>query len=243
LLINPIRDVYCRCTFQYFSFHGRESAHMCPARILVADDHDVVRQGLRSLIQEQPQWKIIAEVKEGRDAVAKASELKPNIAILDISMPSLNGLDATKQILKLNTHTKILILTMHDSEQVIENALNAGARGYILKADASRDLVLGIQALLAGRTFFTQKAAQIVRDGFMGKRPTPTDGESGVLTTREREILQLLAEGKINKEVAALLDLSTNTVETHRANLMRKLSCHCVSDLVRYAVRRHLVEA
>ncbi|PYU27291.1 MAG: DNA-binding response regulator [Acidobacteria bacterium] len=216
---------------------------MCPARILVADDHDVVRQGLRSLIQEQPQWKIIAEVKDGRGAVAKASELKPDIAILDISMPSLNGLDATKQILKLNTHTKILILSMHDSEQVIANVLGAGARGYILKADAGRDLVLGIQALLAGQTFFTQKAAQIVLDGFTGKRPTPTDGESSVLTAREREVLQLLAEGKINKEVAALLDLSTKTVATHRTNLMRKLSCHCVSELVRYAVRNHLVEA
>jgi DNA-binding NarL/FixJ family response regulator len=216
---------------------------MCPARILVADDHDVVRQGLRSLIQEQPQWKIIAEVKDGRNAVAKTSELKPDIAILDISMPSLNGLDATRQILKLNTHTKILILSMHDSEQVIENVLNAGARGYVLKADAASDLVRAMQALLAGQTFFTQKASQIILDGFTGKRPKATQGESQVLTAREREILQLLAEGKISKEVAALLDLSTKTVEAHRTNLMRKLSCHSVSELVRFAVRNHLVEA
>jgi DNA-binding NarL/FixJ family response regulator len=216
---------------------------MCPASILVADDHDVVRQGLRSIIQEQPQWKIIAEVKDGRDAVAKASELKPDIAILDISMPSLNGLDATRQISKLNTHTKILILSMHDSEQVIENVLNAGAWGYVLKADAASDLVRAMQALLAGQTFFTQKASQLVLDGFNGKRPKATQDESQVLTAREREILQLLAEGKVSKEVAALLDLSTKTVETHRTNLMRKLSCHCVSELIRYAVRNHFVEA
>jgi DNA-binding NarL/FixJ family response regulator len=216
---------------------------MCPARILVADDHDVVRQGLRSLIQEQPQWELVAEATDGRDAVEKAGELKPDIAILDISMPSLNGLDATRQILKLNTHTKILILSMHDSEQVIDNVLNAGARGYVLKADAASDLVRAMQALLAGQTFFTQKASQIILDGFAGKRLKATQGESQVLTAREREILQLLAEGKISKEVAALLDLSTNTVETHRTNLMRKLSCHCVSELVRFAVRNHLVEA
>jgi DNA-binding NarL/FixJ family response regulator len=203
----------------------------------------VVRQGLRSLIQEQPQWELVAEATDGRDAVEKASELKPDIAIVDITMPSLNGLDATKQILKFNTHTKILILSMHDSEQVIENVLNAGARGYVLKADAASDLVRAMQALLAGQTFFTQKASQIILDGFTGKRPKATQGESQVLTAREREILQLLAEGKISKEVAALLDLSTKTVETHRTNLMRKLSCHCVSELVRFAVRNHLVEA
>jgi DNA-binding NarL/FixJ family response regulator len=216
---------------------------MSPARILVADDHDVVRQGLGSLIQEQPQWKIIAEVKDGRDAVAKASELKPDIAILDISMPALNGLEATRQIIKVNPQTKVLILTVHDSEQVIESVLNAGARGYVLKADAASDLVRAMQALLAGQTFFTQKASQMILDGFNGKRPKTTQGESQVLTAREREILQLLAEGKVSKEVAALLNLSTKTVGTHRTNLMRKLSCHCVSELVRYAVRNHLVEA
>lgn len=216
---------------------------MSPARILVADDHDVVRQGLRLLIQEQPQWKIIAEVKDGRDAVAKASKLKPDIAILDISMPSLNGLEATRQIMKVNPQTKVLILTVHDSEQMIETVLQAGARGYVLKTDAGSDLVRAMQALLAGQTFYTQKASQIILDGFTGKRPRAIEGGSQVLTAREREILQLLAEGKISKEVAALLDLSTKTVVTHRTNLMRKLSCHCVGELVRYAVRNHLVEA
>jgi DNA-binding NarL/FixJ family response regulator len=216
---------------------------MSVARILVADDHDVVRRGLRSLIEEQQHWKLVAEAKDGREAVAKVKESKPDVAILDISMPSLNGLDAAKQILKLNPQTKVLILTMHDSEQLIENVLNAGARGYILKADAGRDLILAVEALLAGKTFFTQKAAQIVLDAFMGKRPATLDRESGPLTNREREIVQLLAEGKSSEEVASILDVSTKTVETHRTNLMRKLSCHSVSHLVRYAVRNHLVEA
>jgi DNA-binding NarL/FixJ family response regulator len=221
----------------------RGVSKMSVARILVADDHDVVRRGLRSLIEEQQHWKLVAEAKDGREAVAKVSELKPDVAILDISMPSLNGLDAAKQILKLNPQTKVLILTVHDSEQLIENVLNAGARGYILKADAGRDLILAVEALLAGKTFFTQKAAQIVLDAFMGKRPATVDRESGPLTNREREIVQLLAEGKSSKEVASILDVSTKTVETHRTNLMRKLSCHSVSHLVRYAVRNHLVEA
>ncbi len=216
---------------------------MCAARILVADDHEVVRQGLRTLLQEQAQWTVVAEAKDGREAVTKAGELKPNVAVIDISMPSLNGLDATKQMLKANPDLKVLILTMHDSEQIIESVLSAGAKGYILKSDASRELVAAVEALLAGKTFFTEKAAQIVLDGYMGKRPTAGNGESNLLSAREREVVQLLAEGKSSKEVASLLDLSTKTVETHRTNIMRKLSCHSVSELVRYAVRNHLVEA
>jgi DNA-binding NarL/FixJ family response regulator len=216
---------------------------VCAARILVADDHDVVRQGLRAFIQEQPGWQIVAEVKEGRAAVAKTHELKPDVAILDISMPSLNGLDGTRQIVKLSPHTKVLILTMHESERLIQDVLNAGARGYVMKADAGRDLVMAIQALLAGQTFFTQKVAQIVLDGFNGKRPATEPGESQRLTTKEREVVQLLAEGKSSKEVATVLDISTKTVETHRTNIMRKLSCHSVTELVRYAIRNHLAEA
>jgi DNA-binding NarL/FixJ family response regulator len=210
---------------------------------LVADDHDVVRQGLRAFIQEQPGWQIVAEVKEGRAAVAKTHELKPDVAILDISMPSLNGLDGTRQIVKLSPHTKVLILTMHESERLIQDVLNAGARGYVMKADAGRDLVMAIQALLAGQTFFTQKVAQIVLDGFNGKRPATEPGESQRLTTKEREVVQLLAEGKSSKEVATVLDVSTKTVETHQTNIMRKLSCHSVTELVRYAIRNHLAEA
>ena len=216
---------------------------MCQASILVADDHEVVRSGLRSLIQEQPEWKLVAEAKDGRDAVAKINELKPDVAIIDVGMPSLNGLDATRQILKVNKHTKILILSMYDSEELIESILNTGARGYVRKADASSDLVRAVQALLNGQTFFTHKAAQIMLERFTGKRERGAESNPRELGILEKEILRLLAQGKIVKEVAAELGLNTSAVEKHRKSLMRKLDCHCASDLVRYAVRNHLVEA
>lgn len=223
--------------------HQGTASHVCPARILVADDHDIVRHGVRSLIQERQHWKIVAEAKDGSDAVAKANELNPDLTILDISMPSLNGLDATRQILTGNPQAKVLVLTMHDSDGMIEDVLKAGARGYLLKTDAARKLLLAIEALLAGQTFFTQKVAQFVLDEFTGKRPTAAEGGSGVLTTREIEIIQLLADGRIGKEVAGLLGENTRTVETHRRRVMGKLSCHSVTQLVRYAIRNHIVEA
>jgi DNA-binding NarL/FixJ family response regulator len=216
---------------------------MCPARILVADDHEIVRQGLRALIQEHPQWELVAEATDGRDAVDKASELKPDIAIVDITMPSLNGLEAAKQMLKLNPPTKILIFTMHDSELAMQKAVNAGARGYVLKADAGRDIVRAVQALLNGQTFFTQKAAQIILDEFTGKRPSTPEGYPQALTAKEREILQLFVEGKTIKQVVALLGLATKAVETYRTDLMHKFSCNSASELVRYAVRNRLVQA
>jgi DNA-binding NarL/FixJ family response regulator len=211
--------------------------------VLIADDHAIVRQGLRALIEEQPQWEVVAEATDGRDAVAKVSQLKPDVAILDISMPLLNGLDATRQIAKSYPQVSILILTIHDSDQLIEKILNAGARGYILKADAAHDLVLAIQALLSKKTFFTQKVAQTLLDGFAGKRSSTSEGISVQLTAREREIVQLLAEGKSTKEIANILNLSVKTAETHRTNAMRKLSCHSVTEVVRYAIRNNLTEA
>ena len=220
-----------------------ESAYVCTARILIADDHDIVRKGLRALVQEEPSWRIVADVQDGRSAVAKTQELKPDIAILDIGMPSLNGLDATRQIVKVNPDTKVLILTMHDSEQLIQNVLNAGARGYLMKSDAGRDLVVAVRALLSGQTFFTRRVAQIVLDGFTGRRTTTTEGEFQQLTPKEREVVQLLAEGKRSKEAADVLKVSTKTLETHRSNIMRKLGCHSVTELVRYAIRNHLAEA
>lgn len=213
------------------------------ARILIADDHDVVRKGLRALVQEEPSWQVVADVQDGRSAVVKTQELKPDIAILDISMPSLNGLDATKQIVKVNPDTKVLILTMHDSEQLIQHVLNAGARGYLMKSDAGHDLVVAIRALLLGQTFFTQKVAQIVLDTFTGKKTTTPEGEIQSLTAKEREVVQLLAEGKSSKEAADVLNVSTKTLETHRSNIMRKLGCHSVTDIVRYAIRNHLAQA
>ena len=216
---------------------------MCAARILIADDHDIVRKGLRALVQEEPSWQVVADVQDGRSAVVKTQELKPDVAILDIAMPSLNGLDATKQIVKVNPDTKVLILTMYDSELLIQNVLNAGARGYLMKTDAGRDLVVAIRALLLGQTFFTQKVAQIVLDTFTGKKTTTTEGEIQSLTAKEREVVQLLAEGKSSKEAADVLNVSTKTLETHRSNIMRKLGCHSVTDVVRYAIRNHLAQA
>jgi DNA-binding NarL/FixJ family response regulator len=214
-----------------------------PARILIADDHDIVRKGLRALVEEESSWQVVADVQDGRSAVAKTQELKPDIAILDIAMPSLNGLDATKQIVKVNPDTKVLILTMHDSERLIQHVLNAGARGYLMKTDAGRDLVMAIRALLLGQTYFTQRVAQIVLDTFTGKKTTTTEGDIQSLTAKEREVVQLLAEGKCSKEAADVLNVSTKTLETHRSNIMRKLGCHSVTDVVRYAIRNHLAQA
>jgi len=214
-----------------------------PARILIADDHDIVRKGLRALVEEESSWQVVADVQDGRSAVAKTQELKPDIAILDIAMPSLNGLDATKQIVKVNPDTKVLILTMHDSERLIQHVLNAGARGYLMKTDAGRDLVVAIRALLLGQTYFTQRVAQIVLDTFTGKKTTTTEGDIQSLTAKEREVVQLLAEGKCSKEAADVLNVSTKTLETHRSNIMRKLGCHSVTDVVRYAIRNHLAQA
>jgi DNA-binding NarL/FixJ family response regulator len=216
---------------------------MCAVSLLIADDHEVVRRGIRALIQEQPGWQVVAEAKNGRDAVAKADEFKPDLAILDITMPSLNGLDAAKQIAKISPRTKVLILTIHESDQLIHQILDAGAHGYILKTDAGRDLVTAVNALLSDKTFFTAKVARMVMDRYLGKGPKGSKEGSLQITGREREIVQLLAEAKSSKEVATILNLSVETVETHRSNILRKLNCHSVTELVRYAVRNHIVEA
>lgn len=216
---------------------------MCPVNVLIADDHEVVRRGLRALIQEQPGWQVVAEVTNGRDAVAKAEEFKPDVAVLDITMPSLNGLEATRQIAKLSPRTKILILSIHESDQLIHKLIGAGARGYILKADAGRNLITAVKALLANRTFFTPKVAQKVMHGYLDKGPKAGQEEFSPITGRQREVLQLLAEGKSSKEVANILGITFKTAETHRSNLMRRLNCHSVTELVRYAIRNHIVEA
>ncbi len=215
-----------------------------PFRIFVADDHEVVRRGLCALLQAQPDWEICGEAADGREALEKAQKLKPDVVILDIGMPSLNGLEATRQILKLNPQTRILILTLHDSDQVVREVLNAGARGFLLKSDAARDLVAAVEALRRDKTYFTSKVAAMVLEGFLKQGTSaaaaapPTRGR---LTPREREIVQLLAEGKSTKEVAVALGLSVKTAETHRSNIMRKLELHSVSDLVLYAVRNNIV--
>jgi DNA-binding NarL/FixJ family response regulator len=214
-------------------------------RLLVADDHEIVRKGLRSLLEAQPGWQVAAEASDGREAVEKAKELKPDVTVLDIGMPSLNGLEAARQMIKNDARAKILILTMHDSDPLIREVLDAGARGYVLKSDAGKDLVTAVNAVRSNKTFFTAKVAQIVLDGYLDKKTKKRDIDSnqGRLTPRQREIVQLLAEGKSSKEVAVALGLSVKTAETHRANIMRRLDCHSVSELVRYAVRNSIIEA
>jgi len=222
---------------------------MAPFRILLADDHEVVRTGLRALLEEQSGWEVVAEAVDGRDAVEKASKLKPDAVVIDIAMPSLNGLEAVRQILKAVPNAKVLVLTMYDSDPLIQQVLQAGARGYLLKSDAGRDLVSAIEALRRNKTFFTPKVSQMVLEGYLDKNPKDkekeleSEAESLRLTSRQREIVQLLAEGKSSKEVAAVLGLSVKTAETHRANIMRKLDCHSVTELVRYAIRNHIIAA
>ena len=217
---------------------------MSAVRILVADDHEVVRQGVRTLLEAQPDWDICGEAADGREAVEMTKRLKPDVIILDITMPNLNGLEATRQILKADPKARVLILTMHESDQVVREVLDAGARGYVLKSDAGRNLIAAVEALWLHNSFFTSKVAEIVMSGYRKAAPPPSGGPTSPdrLTPREREVVQLLAEGKSSKEVAVALDLSVKTAETHRANIMRKLEIHSVSDLVRYAVRNKIIE-
>src|SRR5271156_3845292 len=218
---------------------------MATMKVLIADDHEIVRKGLRAILEGQRECEVVGEAADGRNAVTMAKDLVPDVVVMDLSMPSLNGLEATRQILKMRPQTKVLILTMHESDSVIREVLDAGARGYILKTDAGRDLVTAVDSLRRNKTFFTSRVSQMILDGFLKGDPRPKDSESGAvrLTPRQREIVQLLAEGKSSKEVAVALDLSVKTAETHRANIMRKLDCHSVSEVVRYAIRNKIIEA
>ena len=213
-------------------------------RILIADDHEVVRHGVRSLLQNHAGWEVCGEAVDGRDAVEKAAQLKPDLVILDVGMPNLNGLDAASQILHANPHVTVLILTIDESEAVIREVLNAGARGFLLKSDAARDLVTAVEALQRHQTYFTSKVADLVLDGYL-KQDHPTrvvEIPQARLTPREREVVQLLAEGKTTKEVAVQLGMSVKTAETHRSNIMRKLDIHSVAQLVVYAIRNNIVQ-
>jgi DNA-binding NarL/FixJ family response regulator len=216
---------------------------MSALRILIADDHEVVRAGVRSLLESQPDCEICGEAVTGRQVVALAQQLKPDVAILDITMPELNGLEATRQIRKAAPTVQVLILSVHESEELVREIIDAGAHGYVLKSDAGRELTAAMHALRKHETFFTSRVAQIALRAYQNKKPTGGAPPSprGGLTPREREVLQLLAEGKSNKETASALGISVMTVETHRSNIMHKLGAHSVAELVHYAVRQKII--
>jgi DNA-binding NarL/FixJ family response regulator len=211
-------------------------------RILLADDHDIVRRGLRELLEQQPGWKVCAEAANGREAVELAEAHRPHVAILDLTMPELNGLEATRRIRQAVPETQVLVFTMHDSEELLRGVLKAGARGYLLKSDAARQLVPAVESLAQKKAFFSGRVSEVLLEGFLDSERRRSD-ELGTerLTSREREIVQLLAEGKTNKDVARALDLSVKTVETHRAAVMRKLELHSLADLVRFAIRNQMI--
>lgn len=212
-------------------------------RILVADDHEVVRKGLVALLAQRPDWQICAEATNGREAVKLALKFRPNVAIIDLSMPELNGLEATRQIRHDVPETEVLVFSMYENEQFVRDLLAAGARGYVLKSDVSTQLITAIETVARHKPFFTSDVAEKVLEGFLklGDLAPEESGGHGILTAREREIVQLLAESKSNKEVSHLLGISVKTVQTHRATIMRKLGINSIVDLVHYAIRNHLV--
>jgi DNA-binding NarL/FixJ family response regulator len=214
-------------------------------RILVADDHDIVREGLKVLMQSQPHWSICDEAATGREAVEKAKQHRPHVIVMDFSMPELNGLEATRQIRKALPQTEVLILTMHDSEQLAREILAAGARAFVLKSHAKKQLIPAVSALAEHKPYFDSRVSSLLLDSFLKPKlhRTETATSSDRLTPREREIVQLIAEGRTSKEVASSLGLSVKTVDAHRANVMNTLNVHSASQLVLYAVRNHIVQA
>jgi two-component system response regulator NreC len=217
-----------------------EQGNMTTVRILLADDHEIVREGVRAMIQRCPGWEICGDASTGREAVALAESLKPDIVIMDIGMPELNGLDATRQIKRALPDTEVLIFTANETEEIVRQVFQAGARGYLLKTEANKHLIPALEMLCKHRTYFSSKVSEMVFSGYLqGRMGT----EDTALTPRERETVQLIAEGKSNKEIADLFGISVKTVETHRAAIMRKLRLDSSAALVRYAVRNGIIEA
>jgi len=212
-----------------------------PLRILVVDDHAVVRRGVRALLESHAGWEVCGEATNGRDAVEEALRLRPDIVVMDLSLPGLNGLDATRRILQDAPGTEVLVLTMHHSEELARDALQAGARGYVLKRDADEDLIAAVESLRQHKPFLTGAVTEFVLDDYLKRGANQDDSAPAAVTAREREIIQLVAEGQSNKEAASTLGVSVKTIEAHRANIMRKLHLRSVSDLVRYAIRNKIV--
>jgi DNA-binding NarL/FixJ family response regulator len=214
---------------------------MSDVRILIADDHEIFRRGLAAELAQVPGWVVAAQAANGRQAVELAADIKPDLVVMDLTMPELHGLEAARRIIAADPAARILILTAHESEQLVREVLSAGARGYVLKSDAGRILVAALQELLEGRMFFTSNVARIVVDGYLRNESRDSDTDSA-LSAREREIVQLLAEGNSNKDIARALSISVKTAETHRSNIMRKMGFGSLPELVRYAIRNKIIE-
>lgn len=213
-----------------------------PIRILLADDHTVVRDGLRALLEKQPDMTVVGEAADGRDSIRLAEEQSPDVVIMDIGMPNLNGIEATRRILAVNPGTAVLMLSMHQDESYVLRSLKAGARGYLLKDSLRSEVIDAVRAVFQGRSFLTRKVSRMLQEDYMQQLETRgLDDRYDLLTDREREILQMVAEGKSNKEVAGLLNISQTTVETHRAHILQKLGLHSVPELILYAVRKGII--
>jgi DNA-binding NarL/FixJ family response regulator len=213
-------------------------------RILVADDHGLVRRGIREVLSSRPGWRVVGEAANGREAVAKAIELEPDVAVVDVHMHELDGIEAARQIRKAVPKAKILVLTMNESEQMVRRALDAGANGYLLKSDLTDILPKAVDAIVAGNRFLTPKVSEIVLEGFLkSKSQNQLVGWKATrITPRETEIIRLLAAGRLNKEIAALLQITVRTVETHRSKIMLKLGTHSLAELIHYALRHEMAQ-
>lgn len=217
-----------------------------PLKILIVDDHEIIREGLRTILERHAGWTVCGEASTGRKAVTEAIRLQPDVVLMDISMPELNGLDATPQILEKVPNAKILILSAHDSERLVRQMLSSGARGYMLKTDAGRDLIAAVEAVAGGRLFFTASVSNVVLGDYQQRAVRPGEippHSPSNLGARERQVLQLLAEGRTNKEVAEQLGTSVKTVENQRAKVMMKLNLHSLTDLVRYAIQNEIIHS
>ena len=213
-----------------------------PIHILLADDHSVMRTGLRLVLERQADFQVVGEASDGREAIALAQQHRPEVVVMDVTMPNLNGIEAARQISSAQPETSIVMLSMHSDEAYVLRALKAGARGYLLKESAESDLIAAIRAVHSGKAFFSPAVSRmLVEDYIRQLQDREIEDSYELLTTREREILQLIAEGRSNKEIAGILNLSLYTVETHRGNMMEKLNLHTVPELILYAVRKGVI--
>lgn len=231
----------CDTAFESWGWRGNRGQVVKALRIVLLDDHAVVRRGVRALLEFQPGWEIVGEATSGKEGIEIVRRLQPDIIIMDLSLPQLNGLNATREILKASPGSEVLVLTMHHSDELARNVLAAGARGYVLKSDVDEILIAAVDSLRQHKPFLTSTVTGLMLDDYI-RRGDEASNEK-VVTPRERQIVQLLAEGNSNKQMASALGISVKTIEAHRANIMRKLHLRSVSDLVRYAIRNKIVQA